>query len=514
MTAQGAKSPVMPLVECIPNFSEGRRPEVVEAIIDAIRSVSGVIVLDSSSDPDHNRSVVTFVGEPAAVEQAAFQAIRTAASLIDMAQHGGEHPRIGATDVVPFVPIRGVSMPDCVAMAQRLGQRVGDELDIPVYLYERAASRPDRENLATLRKGEYEGLREAIQRDPERAPDFGPTEMGSAGATVIGARAPLVAYNIYLNTDDVETANRIARAIRHSNGGLRYVKALGMLVEGRAQISMNLTDFTRTPIHRVQEMVRTEAARYGYAITHSELVGLIPEQALFDSARWYLQLDLFDEDQILERTIAQAESGSQTLAPLGFIDAVASGDPTPGGGSAAALAATLAAALAGMVARTTLGKKKYAEAEDQMEQAIARADDVRGDLTTLIDADADAFNQVMDAYRLDKTDQGRPAAIEAAMKHAADVPLRTMELTVEALKQLEVAARLGNVNAATDAAAGAHLALAALEAAALNVKVNANSLSDEMAAEQYRQLIKRYLMDGRALAQAVIRTAGERSGLD
>ena len=338
------------LVECVPNFSEGRRPEIVEQIVAAIRRVSGVTVLDYSSDTDHNRSVVTFAGDPAGVEQAAFNAIQLASELIDLTQHSGEHPRIGATDVVPFVPIRGVTMQDCVAMAQRVGQRVGDELDIPVYLYEHAATRPDRENLADLRKGEYEGLREEIQTDPERAPDFGPARLGPAGATVIGARAPLIAYNVYLNTDNVEIANQIARAIRHSTGGLRYVKSLGMLVEGQAQVSMNLTDYTRTPIHRVQELIKMEAARHGCLVTHAELIGLIPEQALIDSARWYLQLDLFNDEQILERKIAEAEAAERTLAPSDFIDAVASGEPTPGGGSVAALAGSLSAALAGMVA--------------------------------------------------------------------------------------------------------------------------------------------------------------------
>ncbi|HQA69325.1 MAG TPA: glutamate formimidoyltransferase, partial [Aggregatilineales bacterium] len=346
-----------PLVECIPNFSEGRRLEVVEQIVDAVRSVPGVSVLDYSSDPDHNRSVLTFVGVPEAVEQAAFEAIRTAAELIDMTQHQGEHPRIGATDVVPFVPIRGVTMETCVEMARRLGQRVGEELGIPVYLYERAATRPERENLAVLRQGEYEGLKEVIATDDDRAPDFGPRELGTAGATVIGARAPLIAYNVYLNTDNVEIAKEIAKAIRHSSGGLRFVKALGLLVEGQAQVSMNLTDYTRTPIHRVQEMIRREAARYGCTITRAELVGMIPEQALVDAARWYLQLDLFDPaGQILEWQIQQQEQ--KQLAPEDFISAVASGEPAPGGGAVAALVGALSAALAGMVARTTIGKKR------------------------------------------------------------------------------------------------------------------------------------------------------------
>lgn len=500
-----------PLVECVPNFSEGRRPEVVEAIVNAVRSVPGVAVLDYSLDADHNRSVLTFVGPPDAVEAAAFAAIKTAAQLIDMTQHRGEHPRIGATDVVPFVPIRGVTMEDCVAMARRLGQRVGDELGIPVYLYERAATRPDRENLANIRKGEYEGLREAIKSDPDRAPDFGPCELGRAGATVIGARAPLIAYNVYLNTDDVEIADKIARAIRHSSGGLRYVKALGLLVEGRAQVSMNLTDYTHTPIHRVQEMIKTEAARYGCQIAFSELIGMIPERALVDSARWYLQLDRFSEDQILEWKIQQAEAA--ILAPERFIEAVASDDPTVGGGTVAALAGALAAALAAMVARTTLGKKKYAEAEPLMRTAIEQADALRAALTQAISADSAAFKQVMEAYRLDKDDPSRAGAIQSALKRAAEVPLHTAHLAVQALEQLKVVAEHGNVNAATDAASGAHMALAAIEAAALNVLVNVRGLEDQAVAQTLRQEIAALRERGRALAAEVLEAAMERAGL-
>ena len=293
------------IVECVPNFSEGLRQEVVDQIVGALASVEGVRVLDVQSDADHNRSVVTIVGEPEAVEEAAFQGIERAARLIDMDQHQGEHPRMGATDVVPFVPIAGVTMADCVEMARRLGERVGRELAIPVYLYEEAASRPERRNLADVRRGEYEGLKVEIETDPHRAPDFGPARVGKAGATTIGARPPLVAFNVYLNTDDVAIAKAIARAVRHSSGGLRYVKALGLLVEGRAQVSMNLTDHRQTPIHRVVEMIRREAARYGVTIASSEVVGLIPNEALLDAARFYLQLDGFSSDQILENRLAE-----------------------------------------------------------------------------------------------------------------------------------------------------------------------------------------------------------------
>ena len=293
------------IVECVPNFSEGRRQPVIEAIARAIASVQGVRVLDVQSDADHNRTVVTFVGEPEAVTEGAFQGIATAARLIDLNHHRGEHPRIGAADVVPLVPVRGVTMEECVALARQLGQRVGEELGIPVYLYEEAATRPDRRNLADIRRGEYEGLKEEILTNPNRAPDFGPARLGPAGATVIGARPFLIAYNVFLTTNNVDIARQIAHAVRHSSGGLRYVKALGLLVNGKAQVSMNLTDFRHTPVHRVVEMIRREAARYGVAIERSELIGLIPQQALFDAAQWYLQLDGFTPDQVLENRLQE-----------------------------------------------------------------------------------------------------------------------------------------------------------------------------------------------------------------
>lgn len=499
-----------PLVECVPNFSEGRRPEIVKAIVDAVGSTPGVTLLDHSSDGDHNRSVVTFVGSPEGVEKAAFAAIKTAAELIDMTQHSGEHPRIGATDVVPFIPIRGVEMADCVEIAWRLGKRVGEELGIPVYLYEKAATRPERENLAAVRKGEYEGLREAIKTDPNHAPDFGPAELGTAGATAIGARQPLIAYNVYLNTGDIEAARQIAHAIRHSGGGLRFVKALGLLVDGRAQVSMNLTDYTHTPVHRVQELIRVEAARYGYCITHAELIGLIPEQALIDAARWYLQLDLFDEDQILEHQIQAAEAGDPS--PYAFLDAVASGEPTPGGGSVAALAGALASALAGMVARLTTGRKKYAHGEAAMQEATRIADELRADLTQAISDDSAAFVQVMVAYRMDKNDPARPAAIQTALRRAADVPLQTANLSLKALEQLKVVAAQGNTNAATDAAVGAQMALAAIEGATLNVLVNLHDLEDKAASGAFREEVASLRQEGRALAAEIMAVVEERIG--
>ena len=292
-----------PIVECVPNFSEGRRQEVIDRIVTAMGRVPGIQVLDVQSDVDHNRTVVTLVGDPQAMVEAAFAGIVQAAELIDMDHHRGGHPRMGAADVVPFVPLQGLSLKDCAALARQLGRRVGEELGIPVYPYEAAASRPDRRNLADVRRGEYEGLREEIGRNPDRAPDYGPAVMGKAGAVAIGARPPLIAFNVYLNSNDAAPAQAIARAVRHSGGGLRFVKAMGLLVDGQAQVSMNLTDYRRTPIHRVMELIRIEAARYGLQVTRSEIVGLLPARALFDAAAFYLQLDGFSAEQVLENRL-------------------------------------------------------------------------------------------------------------------------------------------------------------------------------------------------------------------
>lgn len=496
------------LIECIPNFSEARRPEVVEQIKNAIASVPGVTLLDQHSDLDHNRTVLTFVGDPNGVEQAAYQAIAKAAELIDLDQHSGEHPRIGATDVVPFVPILGVTMEDCVQMAQRVGKRVGEELGIPVYLYEEAATRPERRNLANIRRGEYEALKEEMGVNPERDPDYGPAKVGKAGATVIGARQPLIAFNVYLTTDDVSVAKKIARAVRHSSGGLRFVKALGMEVEGQAQVSMNLTNFRKTPVFRVVELIRREAARYGVSVHHSELVGLIPQEALVDSAQWYMQLDQFEPDQILEYRLASAQKqasnkppSNQPTAGFDFLEELASGTPTPGGGSAAAYSGAAGAALVAMVARLTIGKKKYAGVEAQMKPILEKAERLRLDLTQAIQRDAEAFNDVMNAFRMPKDAPQQKAeraqAIQDATLKAAQVPLEVAEMAVEVMEAATVVAERGNVNAISDAATGAALARAALAGAGYNVRINAASLRDTRVVESLLDRLTR--LEERAL---------------
>jgi glutamate formiminotransferase/formiminotetrahydrofolate cyclodeaminase len=475
------------IVECIPNFSEARRPEVVESIVQTITSVEGVRILDRHSDLDHNRTVVTLLGPPDAVEEAAFQAIKKAAELIDLDKHQGEHPRIGATDVVPFVPISGLTMVDCVEMARRLGKRVGEELHIPVYLYEEAATTPERINLENIRRGQYEALKKELGENPARDPDFGPKTLTGAGATVIGARHPLIAFNVYLTTDDVAIANRIARAIRHSSGGLRFVKSMGVLVEGRAQVSMNLTDFRRTPMARVVEMIRREAQRYGVQVHHSELVGLVPNQALVDAAVWYMQMDQFEPDQVLETKLF--ESG-QTEAPSkeksgepGFLDALASSDPTPGGGSASAYSAAMAASLVAMVGRVTVGKSKYADVEGEMWAMIEEATDLQQFMKEAVVKDAEAFDEYMKARRLPRdTEQEkteRIKAIQAASINAARVPLEVARESLQIMQLAVKAAELGNINAISDAGTAAALAIAAITGAGFNVRINLLGLEKE-----------------------------------
>ena len=473
-----------PLIECIPNFSEARRPEVIDQIVAAIQSVSDVKLLDRSSDLDHNRTVLTLAGSPAGVEEAAFRAIKTAAELIDLDGHTGEHPRIGATDVCPFVPLSGATMDDCIAIARRLGERVGSELKIPVYLYEAAATRPDRANLENIRRGQYEGLKAEIESDPERKPDFGPSQLTKAGATVIGARNPLIAFNVYLTTDDLSIAKKISRAVRHSTGGLRYVKGSGFFVDGRAQVSMNLTNFRETPIARVVEFIRREAQRYGVGIHHCELIGLIPEEALVDAAVWYTQLDGFSPEQILEsRLFSQAAAPVPPQPePASFIEQLAAPTPTPGGGSAGAYAGAMGAALVAMIAGLTIGKKKYAEVEAEMQAIRVVAENLRKELTQAVDDDSSAFEVLMTKYKMPKeTDEqklARNAAIVQATLNAAHVPLHVAEYSVKVMELALKCAKSANVNAISDAMSGFAMSRAALTAAGYNVRINIKSLGE------------------------------------
>ncbi len=480
---------VQPLVECVPNFSEGRRSDVIAAITEAVRAVAGVVVLDTHSDPDHNRTVLTFVAPPEAALEAALAGAKRAASLIDMTHHTGAHPRIGATDVIPFVPLQGITLAECVLLARKLGRRIGDELGIPVYLYEAAASRPERQNLEAIREGQFEALRTEIATRPERAPDFGPAVIGPAGATVVGARPLLIAYNLFLDTDQVEVAQRIARAVRHASGGLRFVKAIGLLAGGRAQVSLNLTDFTQTPMARVTEAVRREAERLGARVVRSEIVGLLPQAALVDAAAWYMQIDSLSPQQLIERRLQDPETAARLGADeTGFLDALAAGTPAPGGGSAAAYAAAVAAALLAMVARLTIDRKKYAGVREEMLALLAEVEAVRPQMQSAVKEDAAAFEALMAARRLPKAtaEESHVAgqASRAATLHAAEVPMAVAHSAARLLELALAAAQRANAATATDAGSAGFMAHAALQAALLNVRVNALALGEEPQARE------------------------------
>jgi glutamate formiminotransferase / formiminotetrahydrofolate cyclodeaminase len=473
------------LVECVPNFSEGRDKAKVDAIVEAMKR-DGVYLLDREMDSDHNRCVITLVGEREAVQEAAIRGVGKATELIDLTQHQGAHPRMGAADVVPFIPIDGVTLEDCVAMAKHVGAEIWKRYQVPVYLYEAAAATPERQGLENVRRGQFEGLREEVKTNPARRPDFGEAALHlTAGATVVGARKALVAYNVFLNTTDVSIAKKIAKAVRQSSGGFRYVKGAGFLVRGLAQVSMNLTDFEQTPVHRVFEFVKREAARYGVSPLSSEIVGLIPKKALEDAAEWFLQVENFDSSLILENRLAAVMGGKMAVGGLRagvepFVEQLAAPAATPGGGSASAAAGAMAAGLAQMVAGMSRGKKAYLQYETQLSEAIARLGPLREELKVSIDADAEAYNLVMKAYKAARENpEGSEALIDAALKQATSVPLSVAESAKEVAR---IAAALGpvtNPNMKSDLTTAGALARAAIEGALANVEINLESLKDE-----------------------------------
>src|SRR5881398_4045359 len=463
-----------PLVECVPNFSEGKNAATIEALRVALTSVPGVRLLDVQADAAHNRSVFTFVAPPDASVEAALAAMRVATERIDLSRHTGEHPRMGATDVVPFVPVRDVTMNDCVALARRLAERAAAELQVPIYLYAKAATRPERERLPDIRKGELEGLRERIGRDPVADPDVGPKRIHpTAGATAIGARPFLVAFNIYLDTSDVTIAKDIAKRIRTSSGGLPAVQASGFEVEGKAQVSMNLLDIDVTSPATVFAAVAAAARQRGVAVLKSEVVGLVPERAVLGAGAASLKLT-HPEAHLLEPKIRAAEG--PTLD--GWLEELAGGAPVPGGGSAAALSGALAAALVAMVARLTTGRTAYAAVQERVAALLAEADALRAQLRRLVDDDAAAYARVSDAYRVLKGDPTRKRAVDQALVGAAQTPLQIARGAVRLMALAREIGAIGNQNARSDSKVAAALARAALAGAVENVRVNVAALSE------------------------------------
>ena len=466
-----------PLVECVPNFSEGKDAATIAALRAALVGVPGVQLLDVQSDAAHNRSVFTFVAPPAAAVLAAFAAMRVAAERIDLTKHSGEHPRMGATDVVPFVPVSGVTMDDCVALAKQLGERAGKELGIPVFLYARAATRPERVLLPEVRKGEFEGMRERTLE-----PDFGPSRVhATAGATAVGARPFLVAFNVYLNTQDVTVAKEIAKQIRTSSGGLPAVQASGFIVDGLAQVSMNLLDIDVTSPAVVFNAIKVRAEKQGVDIQMSEIVGLIPERALIGAAESALKL-ADAKSHVLETKIRAVAPAAQSMDD--WIGRLADASPTPGGGSAAALAGTLSAALVAMVARLTVGRKAYAAVDAQARAILDEAEQLRGELRRLVDEDAAAYEGVSRAYKTPKDDPARAQVIDDALLAAARPPAEVVKRGRRLLALAQTIEQIGNKNAVSDARVAAMLAKTAIDGATENVNANLAGMSEQARAKQ------------------------------
>jgi glutamate formiminotransferase/formiminotetrahydrofolate cyclodeaminase len=520
------------LVECVPNFSEGRDRQVIESIGAAIKAVPGLTLLDIDPGADTNRTVYTFVGSPSAVLSGALAGARAARPLIDMRTHSGAHPRIGALDVCPFVPVSGISMEECVELSKEFGRRLSEELGVPVYLYEKAAKLPYRTSLADIRSGEYEGLCAKLL-DPEWLPDFGsPAFDPRWGATVTGAREFLVAYNVNLNTRDKKLAGDIAMAIReggrlardsdgrvrldekgqpaHVAGRLKAVRAIGWYIEQYrcAQVSINLLDFKTTPLYEVFETVCEEAELRGLRVTGSELVGLLPLEAIAECGRHFLakagkspglceaelvelavssmglnSVSRFEASKKIVERACKDRGRLQSLSVSAFADELSSDSPAPGGGSAAALAGSLGSALAAMVGNLTVGKKGYEDAAADLATMAVDAQKTKDLLLQAIDLDTRAFNAILEATRLPKSTEAqageRNSRLDAALREAAAVPMDTARLCLQALEQCLLAIEKGNRNSVTDGAAGILLAHAGLEAALLNVRINLKSISDK-----------------------------------
>ena len=493
------------LIECVPNFSEGRDPAKVDALVRAMSSVPGVYVLDREMDADHNRCVITLAGEPEPVAEAALAGVGKALELIDMTKHGGAHPRVGAADVVPFIPVDGVALEDCVALARRVGNEIWKRYRIPVYFYEAAAMRPERTNLEKIRRGQLEGLRDEIKKSYDRQPDIGdPKVHPTAGVTVVGARKFLIAYNVNLNTPDVGIANKIAKAIRFSSGGLRYVKSMGVELKARnlAQVSINLTDYEQTPMHRVYAMVKREAERYGALPVGSEVVGLVPKKAIEMAADYFLQLENFSPAQVFENRLEAALTGAPAetakdgkLAALAkpFLEAVAEATPTPGGGSASAFAAALAASLGQMVAGLSRKKKSQAAHVDKLSE---RLEELRKDseaLAAAIDLDAASYDAVLRAFKLPQGDaaetKAREEAVQVATRGAAEVPLQVAERSIALLERLRQLEAIAAASMKSDVKVARLIAAAGAQGALANVEINLQGLNDSAYVAAMREKI-------------------------
>jgi glutamate formiminotransferase / formiminotetrahydrofolate cyclodeaminase len=496
------------VIECVPNFSEGKRREIVEALSLALTGVPGVALLNCTMDPSHNRCVISVAGEPKAVSAGIIAAVGKAVELIDLRHHEGQHPRMGSTDVIPIIPISGISMEECIELSAELAQRIAAQYGIPTYLYELSARVPARRDLAAIRKGGFERIRAEIGKDPRRRPDFGPCEVHpSAGVTAIGARAPLIAFNVFLKTKDLKVAQAIAKAVRFSSGGLRNVKALGFEIahRGQVQVSMNLTDFKETPIFRAFDSVCAEAQRHGVAVASSEIIGLAPQAAIDDCAGHYLRLDNFSSNQILENrleALLHRDSGMEE-----YLASVAAPEAVPGGGNVAALAGALAAALGEMTASLTERKSNCREAQLTIKEARASLVLERKKLVELAREDAIAYQAVIDAYKLPKDTMRnaeiRRLAVEQAMRRATEIPLRTAHAALNVLQLLQALVNAGSKETRSDAATGAQLAYAAVKGSQYAILFNTAGLQDKELAESCLEECSDIVSKAQAMIQSI-----------
>ncbi len=458
---------------------------MIDAITNEARA-RNVKVLDIESDANHNRSVLTFVGDPDGVKDAALAVSAKAIELIDLNKHSGEHPRMGAVDVIPFIPISDITMEECIQLARDFAKEFATRFKVPVYLYEAAATRRERKNLADVRKGEFEGLREQIGKNPDKTPDFGPNAIHpTAGATAIGARQILIAYNVNLATTDLDVAKKIAKHVRGKDGGLSAVKALGFELKDRGivQVSMNMVDYKASQLFKAFELIRTLAEEQGVQIVESEVVGLVPQEALIDSAEFYLRLHGFKKDQILERKLADSGSGQLVSMSLAaFSSEVASEKPVPGGGSTSAYAVTLAASLVSMVCRLTLKRTEYEQYWGAVKEILAESEKLRIQSLTFVDSDAQSFASLMKVYHLPKeTDadkQARSKAIQLGLKDAAQVPLQTAVFAAQTVHAAKRLAEFANTNALSDIRTAIFLAKAGLQGAGANVLTNLSGIKE------------------------------------
>ena len=504
------------VIECVPNFSEGRNKETIDALAEAIKSVEGVRLLDVEFDPDHNRSVFTFIGEPQPVKKAALKAAELAVKKIDLTKHEGQHPRMGAVDVVPFIPLHGTTIGECIELSKEFAEEFSGKCDVPVYLYSKAATRSERVDLPNIREGEFEGLREQIGEDPAKDPDYGPKKIHpTAGATATGARNFLIAINFNLSTTNVEVAKVCADAVRATTGGFVNVQGIGLDLPAKncAQVSLNLTHPRRTKIHQVLEVVKNEARRFGATVIETEIVGMVPLFALIDALKYYLQPEKLDESMILDLYyLGGAQDPTKKtfteMSMIQFGNEVRRARATPGGGSVAAALGSFGAGLVCMVTGLSLSGRRFVAIKEEMLEHRHACEYDRGVLMDLIEKDSEAFDVVMDTFKMpEETDAEKKAkeqATQEATIAAANIPLSTMQHSLSAMTHARVAAEKGNPNAITDAGVAAHALMAAIEGAALNVRINLGNITDKSYTDKTGKEVERIISEGNALKAEIL----------